>query len=573
MRKEKRIRSWFMAIFGLPFFAVGVYFAYSTAVSLFDARQMAGWQQTQGTLISAELSHHRSDDSTTYKAEARYRYSVNGVEYTGDRVAIHSGSDNIGDFQQQLGRQLQHLYRNQMPVPVYYSPSDPNEAVINRDIRWGMVGFNAIFIVVFGLSGLGLIIFGLRGKRVIDTPEAAGKPWLARPEWVDNRILSGARLGVYLFWFITIIWNALSIPATFAVADVWREAGALALLILLFPLVGIGLFYWTVKKTLEWRRFGHTPLTMDPFPGAIGGDVGGEIELNLPYLSGLVCEVSLSSVYSYVSGSGKNRSRSEAVKWQDSGYAQVEPAGRGMRLRFRFSVPQGLRPSEEETGNYYLWRLNIKAEQPGIDLNRAYTIPVYATAGKSRFQSLDSARERPRGMPELKAETLLPLRRNGMVQELYYPMLRQPVSSIAFMAVGVVFAIAGVILWGKAQQEGFALYFMSGIFTLLGSMVALAGFYTAFNSLYIAWDGRQVVTIRRLLGITVHWKKALYHELRGIELKRGATTTQRDNTHKIDYHVLAQTSKGKIVLAENLDSHSKAKLVMDFFRKQFGLGE
>jgi hypothetical protein len=176
-------------------------------------------------------------------------------------------------------------------------------------------------------------------------------------------------------------------------------------------------------------------------------------------------------------------------------------------------------------------------------------------------------------MPELKAETLLPLRRNGSLQELYYPILRQPVLSIVYLVFGAVFAIAGVILWGKAQQEGQGLYFLGGLFTFLGSMVVLAGFYTAFNSLTIAWDGRQVVTIRRLLGITVRWKRALYHELREIELKQGAATTQNGKTHKIDYHVIAQTSKGKIVLAENLDSHSKAKLVTEFFRKQFGLRE
>ncbi|MCG7862001.1 MAG: DUF3592 domain-containing protein [Candidatus Thiodiazotropha endolucinida] len=573
MRKEIRIRSWFLTIFGLPFLAVGIFFIYKTAVSVFDAMQMAAWQQTQGTLISAKLSHHRSDDSTTYQAEARYRYRVDGIEYTGERVAIHSGSDNIGDFQQRLGQRLTQLHHNKRPVAVYYNPSNPNEAVINRDIRWSMIGFNTIFIVLFGGSGLGMILFGLRGKRVIDTPEAAEKPWLARPAWADNRILSGARLGMYLFWAITVFWNLLSIPAAIAVPSVWRKEGALALLILLFPLVGIGLFYWTVKKSLEWRRFGYTPLTLDPFPGAIGGDVGGEIEADITYAPGLVCEVTLSCIYSYVSGSGKNRSRSEAVKWQDSGHAQVEPAGRGIRLGFRFSVPEGLSPSEEETGNYYLWRLNIKLAQPGIDLHRSYTIPVYATAEKSRLQNLDSAKERPHGMPELKAETLLPLHRNGTLHELHYPMLRQPIASIVFLVVGVIFAIAGVILWGKAQQEGPTLYFMGGIFTILGSMAALAGFYTAFNSLYIAWDGRQVVTIRRLLGFTVRWKNARYHELRDIELKKGATTTQSGSTHKINYHVTAQTPRGKIVLAENLDSHSKAKLVTAFFRKQFGLHE
>ncbi|MES9993881.1 MAG: DUF3592 domain-containing protein [Candidatus Thiodiazotropha sp.] len=573
MRKEKRIRSWLLAIFGLPFFAIGVFFVFKTALSVLDAMQMASWQQTHGTLISAELSHHRSDDTTTYQAKAQYNYQVDGVEYSGDRVAINGGSDNIGDFQQQLGRKLKRLHRTQQPVPVYYNPTNPNEAVINRDLRWGMVGFNAIFIVLFGGAGLGLIIFGLRGKRVIDTPEAAEKPWLARPEWADNRILSGARVGMYTFWGFTVFWNALSIPAAFAVPEVWRKEGALALLVLLFPLIGMGLLYWTVKKTLEWRRFGYTPLTLDPFPGAIGGDVGGEIEVDIPYAMGLVCEVTLSSLYSYESGSGKNRSRSEDVKWQDSGYAQVERSVRGIRLSFRFSVPEGLNPSEEETGNYHLWRLTIKLEQPGIDLDRSYTIPVYATGEKSRFQHLDSGRESPQGMPELSAEMALPLHRNGTLQELYYPMLRQPLFSTLFTVIGGVFAIAGVVLWGKAAQEGMPLYFLGGIFTFLGSITALAGLYTALNSLYVAWDGRQLVTIRRLLGITVRWRNARYDELQEIELKKGSTSTQSGNSHKINYHVIAHTKKGKIVLAENLDSHTKAKLVTAFFRDQFKLQE
>lgn len=572
MRKEKPIRGWLMVIFGLPFFAVGIYFLFTTLSAVYTSIEMGSWHQTQGRLTSANLRSNRSSDTTTYEAEANYRYQVNGVEYQNDRVAIHGGSDNIGDFQQQLGRKLEGLHQRRQPVTVYYNPDDPSEAVLNRDIRWGMVGFMAIFIVMFGGAGLGLIIFGLRGKRVIDTPETAEKPWLARAEWADNQILSAARTWVYVLWFVAVIWNALSIPATIAVPEVWRDEGALALIILLFPLVGLGLLYWAVRKTLEWRRFGATPLRMDPFPGAIGGDVGGEIELGVAYVPNMACEVTLSSLYSYVSGSGKNRSRHEEVKWQDSGYAQVDRATRGIRLRFRFSVPEGLHPSEEEEGDYHLWRLNIKAELPGVDLDRSYTIPVYATAEKSRLRYLDSTMEVPRGAPEMTAESLLPLRRNARVQELFYPMFRQPGVSLVLLVVGTVFAITGVILWGKAQQEGGGLYFIGGIFTFLGGITAVAGFYMAFNTLYVAWDGKQVLSIRRLLGIRVQWKNAQYHELREIKLKQGATSNQKGSSHRINYHVVAELAKGEIVLAENLDSHSKAKLVVEFFRKQFRLG-
>lgn len=50
-------------------------------------------------------------------------------------------------------------------------------------------------------------------------------------------------------------------------------------------------------------------------------------------------EVALSNLYSYVTGSGKHRSRHERTEWQDAGYAQVEPTTKGVKLKFRFEVP------------------------------------------------------------------------------------------------------------------------------------------------------------------------------------------------------------------------------------------
>ena len=574
MQYEKRTRSWFMVIFGLPFFAIGFYFLIAAAHSLYDVVRMASWLQTQGILTSANTRSSTSADATTYHAAAQYRYQVGGIEYTGNRVAIHGGSDNVGEFQQRLGNQLELKYLNQEPVTVYYNPANPADAILNRDMRWEMIGFKSVFIIAFGGVGLGMMIFGLRGKRTIVSPETAQKPWLTRPEWADNRIRSSARSGMYATWFFAILWNVLSLPAIFIVPIVWRKEGALALIILLFPLVGMGLLSWALKLTREWRRFGNTPLTMDPFPGAIGGDVGGEIELSVPYEPALACEVTLGCLYSYETGSGEDSSRQERVEWQDSGYAQVERTAQGMRLRFRFAVPAGLRASEEERGDdYNFWRLSIKAELPGGDLNRSFTIPVYATGESSSFQQLDTGKAVPRGVPELKAESLLPLRRNGTVRELYYPMLRQPWFALMFIVVGIVFAITGIILWGKAQHEGRGLYFLGGMFTLMGSMVALGGFHAALSSLYVAWDGKQLLTVRCMLGIAIRRSSVDYHDVRGVELKKGTTSNQKGGSHQINYHVVAQTRKGEMVLAENIDSHSKAKLVEAYFREQFGLSE
>ena len=47
----------------------------------------------------------------------------------------------------------------------------------------------------------------------------------------------------------------------------------------MIELVGAG-------RTPEWRRFGAAPALLDPFPGAIGGNVGGVIDVNFPYATG-----------------------------------------------------------------------------------------------------------------------------------------------------------------------------------------------------------------------------------------------------------------------------------------------
>ena len=183
MKRVRKERNWFLGLFGLPFFAVGVGFLFfSVMPTINDGWRMASWPQTTATLSQARLNSSYSDGSTTYSVEASYRYHVNSRDYIHDRVAINSGGDNIGDFQQQLGSRLERHYRNNQPVAVYYNPDDPAEAVLDRSIRWELLGFKLIFVLVFGGVGLGLIIFALRGKKVIDNPEAAQKPWLKRVE-------------------------------------------------------------------------------------------------------------------------------------------------------------------------------------------------------------------------------------------------------------------------------------------------------------------------------------------------------------------------------------------------------
>jgi len=563
----KTKRSFLLAIFGLLFFLVGAGFLFMSIIpTLYDGWRMQSWSPVEAQLLNADLITNSSSDSTTYLAKARYRYKANGNDYVNDRVSISSSADNIGDFQKTLGRRLEHYYRNGKPVRIWFDPSSPGDSIVNRDIRWGLFGFKMIFVLVFGGIGFALTYFSLRGKKVNTAPEVADRPWLKNTDWKDGRVYSSAKKGMITLWVFALFWNLISAPGVFQIMDVWQKKGAIALLILLFPLIGLGLLYWAVKLTLEWRKFGRSPLQMDPFPGSIGGDVAGSITLHIRYDPALVYEVTLSCLYSYVSGSGKNRSRHEKVIWQDSGYARAVVDMAGVKLDYRFQVPAGLKETDDQdASSYHLWRLNLHAEMKGTDLDRDFLLPVYATAESSKKISMLSSKEQPPGVSPLTIDDILPITRTGLAIRINYPMFRKPYSSVLMLIIGGIFSGVGLFLWGQAVREGVMLYFMSSIFGLVGVGILIAGFYMVFNSLRVMLDGQKLTSRRSILGIPVSNKVIDYDDVLSVKSKKGSTT-QKGKKHEINYSIVAKYAGGEVTLAENLNSHSKANQALEYFR-------
>jgi hypothetical protein len=566
----KTRRSLLLVIFGLPFFLFGTgLLVFFVIPSVHDYSRMQSWLSVPGKLTTASLSPGGSSSSGTQKVEARYRYTIEGVGYTNDRVAITTASDNIGDFQKKLGGQLVRQYRSGQPVTVWYDPADPYDSILNRDMRWGLFAFKIAFVLVFGGIGLVFIIIGLRGRKVNTAPAIMEKPWLKNPDWKDGIVTSGAKLGVIGAWVFAVVWNLVSFPVAFKIGEIWLDKGPLALVALVFPVVGIGLLFWAIKVTLGWRRFGRTPLTMDPFPGAIGGDVGGEIQLG-PYhgTGNTAYKVTLSCIYSYMSGSGKNRSRSEDIVWQDEGYARPVAGVSGLKLQFRFRVPDKLAESDDqEDSSYHLWRLHLHAELDGVDLDRDFELPVYATGQNSSHVLMLSTDEQPAGKSPQTIESILPFTHSGRGIEIYYPALRKPLPGLMLVLFGGVFAAVGVFLWQKAVTEGVMLNFMSIMFSLVGLAVLIGGIYTLLNSLRVTLDGMHVTSVRSIVGIPVSRKIVDYDRVLSVSRKKSGSM-QKGSKHQIDYHIIARYDGGEVTLAEHLTSYSKTNQVIEFFKRQ-----
>ena len=551
----------FIFLFALPFFGVGVWMGYSIGANLTDAWQMEQWVQVQGTLLRAGYETHSGDDSYTYEAYADYTYVYGGQQYNKDRDAIAGGADNIGDYQQDLGRRFGGIQDRGESVVVYVDPDQPSEAILDRSIRWGLIGFKAIFLFTFGGVGSGLIIFVLRAPKVKDlsAEKYRDQPWLANDKWQTAIVKSGSKAAMWGGWAIAAFWNLVSAPLPFVIyTEVTEKNNLPALLGLLFPLVGVGLITWAVRRTLEWNRFGPAPLTLDPFPGSIGGHVGGTIEVNLPYDSNAQFSLTLSNLYSYVSGSGKNRSRTERAEWQDTQVAHVSSGAKGSRLSFRFDLPQDLSEStaDQSEDSYYIWRLNLKADLPGVDIDRDYEIPVYAT-GESSAQlsefSIRQARSAQNRIDVQVIEKLVEVSYEAGGRVMRFPMGRNLLSGFVGLIFGAIFSGVG---WYLVKYEGHL--FIGGVFGLVGLLIVISAFYFVLNSLEVVQEGGDIRTVRRILGIPV--KRGRMRRADFVRFAKNASSrSQSGRQHVIRYTISALDSDGQeLLVGEGFKGASQA---------------
>jgi len=563
----------FGTLFALPFFSVGVWMLWSVTNSFISVYEMQDWVQTEARLSRGGYDTRRGDDSYTYEAYAEYTYTVEGQSYTANRVSIHNGADNIGDYQQTIGRNLSNAQARGEAILVYVDPENPTSAIIDRGVRWGLIGFKSIFLFVFGGVGLGLLILIWRAPKEKDKtdPKFADSPWLLNDDWQSATVRSNSKASMYGVWALAAFWNLVSAPLPFIMYDeVVNKKNYIALVGLLFTLVGIWLLSWAIRRTLEWKRFGPTPVVLDPFPGSIGGHVGGTIEIGLPFTAAQNFEMSLTNIHSYMSGSGKNRSRKESAKWQDAIVAHTEPGGIGTKLTFRFDVPAGLNESDaDQDDSYHIWRLGLRANLDGTDLDRSYDIPVYATAQHSRSLSglaMERAREKQQSVSDQEVLDVVQLRNDAGGRRMIYPFGRNIGPSLGAFIVGAAFAAVG---WWLVVEEGHT--FFGSVFGGIGALIGMVALYMMLNSLEVARDANGIRTTRRILGLPV--KRSYLNRDAFVKFKKKSShKTQQGNKHVVYYTIYAVDIDGdKIVVGEGFKGESQANAAIRLISRELGL--
>jgi len=561
--QKKQGFRWPGVLFGLVFFSVGAGFlVFSVVPNLWDVTRMQDWVQVPAEVVASDLETGSSDGGTTYKVTASFRYEFKGQRYTGNRVGIADGGrDNVGDWHQVTHGKL----NGRRQAMLWVNPADPSESVFDRGLRWGLLGFKMIFVVVFG--GVGAVVMWFSNRK--PKPVPSGLPgWQSRAEWVDNRIRSNAKATLWVAWGFAIIWNAISAPIPFMLPDELARGNQAALIGLLFPLVGLGLLAWAIRRTLNWRRFGMTSLVMDPFPGAIGGDVGGAVELRLAYSHKHRFRVTLTCNHVYTRRTSDGTETVRDAKWQDEQQAEVQPGMHGTRLRFLFQPPDELPNSSEGDTSWYEWTVHITADMSGTDFNRAWEIPVFKDAGRQTARERIEPRQPAVNSPELLGK-LVQVRETGAGVELYYPYLRNPGVALSLVLFGGAFVGFAWLFHAVAGKSGPPVFFL-GLFVVIGALVFAGGLYMLGNSLRVTAGAQGLSTVREIFGLRFARHVAL-DEITSIEKSIGMQSRQGTRTTAY-YRIKVHTRDGrKITVGSGIPGASRVDTIIEKIQKALDL--
>ena len=245
----------FCLLFAVVFGGVGVFASWAIGSTVLEAQRAKDWVRVKANVDDAALATSRgSKGSVTYRAEGRYHYAFQGRQYAGSRLGISSvgGSDNIDDWHHEVNARLEDARAAGKPITVWVNPDNPSESVFDREMRWSEVVFLIPFALAFGGVGVGaLVALGvvLRSKGEGGAQEAVDKA-------INRRTSSGqGNAAPGFLWFFAFLWNAISFPIAFlAIPDIVERGEWVGLLVLLFPLVGIGLVWGAVNATWSaWR--------------------------------------------------------------------------------------------------------------------------------------------------------------------------------------------------------------------------------------------------------------------------------------------------------------------------------
>jgi ankyrin repeat protein len=259
----------FSALFMLGF-GVGGYFG--GIVPLWDALNTK-WRAPSLVAVQATIAdvrHVRSGKGSS-AVRARYTYFWQGARYASEQISLQQGSqssDNLSDWHERWFETLKQAQSSESTITAWIDPSNPSDAVLDKDVRWAKVWFAIPFATLF--TGVGLVAgyFFLTTLLSLGKTEAEEKSSSKLESVTDNAPIIRANFGGGLFFF-GVIWSLLVIPMC---VMIWSSHNQMVprILVTMMAIFGIWMVVSGALAGLRTRRSVSPTVTLSPQRPALG---------------------------------------------------------------------------------------------------------------------------------------------------------------------------------------------------------------------------------------------------------------------------------------------------------------
>ena len=252
---------------------------------------------------------------------------------------------------------------------------------------FGLGAFGLIFSAVgFGLMTMVIVTRKKAGQ--VATIEAAHPhaPWLLRADWAAGYCKSGFDSQKKIMLVIALAFCAIGGSQTFMVLPQELHKGnSAALIILLFPAVGISLLIVVIQAERARRRFGVCTFKPAAIPVPLGTVLQGVIQTGARVKLEQGLHLKLTCLRRLVTGSGKSQHTQEDILWQEEKVLTPsatfpEPETGHSAIPVYFKLPAG-QPQCLDGNPAILWRLEAKSKMSGPGFDVTFEVPVFMVAG------------------------------------------------------------------------------------------------------------------------------------------------------------------------------------------------
>ena len=359
-----------------------------------------------------------------------------------------------------------------------------------------------------------------------------------------------------------VAWNTLhDLPAALA------QGRYGVLLLFLLPVIGLFLLYWFIHTAVHLRRYGKSRLQLDPMPGAIGGQVGGQIQLSHTLPPDSVVRVTLQCLHSKERRRGRRgRGIDTKIQWQAEMNARKEHTATATTvLHYLFDVPTNLPASSAPGKEWHHWQLRVQAKAPIANLNLDFDIPMRASQQKSRKSMPGLAREQQRERNELLVRLLNP-EQKGKALYFELPYGRGRSSALMLGVAAVAFGWMGPVILQEGSGAGASV--MGWLFMLAGAAMLAATLYIPFNRLQVAIDPGHVYLRRHWMGLPIARKQLALDDIAAVEAEESSSVSS-NNRHVVYFRVVLVTQqRRRLTILEDIPGQDVADEAVRFLLQQ-----